>query len=81
MSASRARSVAWPCHRLAFAEARLLLQSLSNVDARQIYAAAYAAANLNVATTQAPNATEIEKTSYYTQGTVGLPPLCLCCPA
>ena len=47
-----------------------LLQSLANVDSRTIYAVAYATGNINTATTQAGNATDIQKAAYYTQATV-----------
>ena len=47
-----------------------LPSSMANVDARTIYATAYATANMAAATAVAPNATEIEKTSYYTQAMV-----------
>ena len=54
-----------------------LPSSMANVDARTIYATAYATANLAAATSVAPNATEIEKTSFYTQSLVRPLP---CCP-
>ena len=51
-----------------------LPSSMANVDARTIYATAYATANLAAATSVAPNATEIEKTSFYTQSLVRIVP-------
>ena len=49
------------------------------MDTRAIYATAYATANVNVAATQATNASDVEKTAYYAQGTVSPLPHTLVC--
>ena len=82
-------SGAWLCELWPAApDGTLLPQSMASVDSRTIYAVAYATANINTATTQAGNATDIQKAAYYTQAIVSAPtpaaePCCrsVCCCA
>ena len=49
-----------------------LPSALSSADARTIFAAALATNNINAAADHAENATDIQKTAYYTQAVVSL---------
>ena len=51
-----------------------LPEALSGADARTLYAAALATTNINAAADHADNATDIQKTAYYTQAVVSAPP-------